>query len=103
MKAAVVIDMPSKCVVCRLLKPGLNNYCPIGELTPADIWHKRDDNCPLKPLPEELHVEVNQIEDVMSSEFDINKLTLKIQLDADKLFALGWNAYRDKIKGENND
>ena len=52
MKAVVVIDMPSKCVMCRLLKPGLNNYCPIGELTPADIWHKRDDNCPLRPLPE---------------------------------------------------
>lgn len=52
MKAVVVIDMPSKCVICRLLKPGLDNYCPIGELTPADIWHKRDDNCPLKPLPQ---------------------------------------------------
>ena len=58
-------------------------------------------NVPLKPLPEKLYVGAKRIEDVMSSEFDIDKFILKIQLDADKLFALGWNACIEVIeKGE---
>lgn len=106
MKAVVVIDMPSKCSNCYLVEEWFNEYgekvyyCPLRKINVP----KNGDACEkLRPLPEKLHVEANQIEDVMSSEFDIDKLTLKIQLDVDKLFALGWNAYRDKIKGENND
>ena len=93
MKAILVIDdMPNSCDKCEVRCDGYTakEYSEKGIKRPS--W------CPLKPIPEKLRIEASRIEDVMSSEFDIDKLTLKIQLDTDKLFALGWNACIEELE-----
>lgn len=86
MKAIIVIDMPKNCDECPCYyKEGYRCQVPSVE-------------CPLKPMPEKLYVESYRIEDIMPSEFDIDKLTLKIQLDADKLFSVGWNACIEELE-----
>lgn len=95
MKAILVIDdMPNSCDECEVRCGGYTakEYAEKGIKKPS--W------CPLKPMPEKLYVEANSIEDVMPSEFDMDKFILKIRLDADKLCALGWNACLDDITGE---
>lgn len=93
-KAILVIDeMPNDCYECNFAI----DLCH-GTIPPQEYYNKRPSWCPLKPMPEKLHVEVNRIEDLMPSEFDIDKLSLKIRLDTDKLFALGWNACLKEIE-----
>ena len=98
MKAILVIDMPKACDECPLLlfetetdrcKAFHKQVLVEGEDKP--IW------CPLKPMPEKLYVEANQIEDVMHTEMNIGNLTAKIILDTDKLIALGWNACLEEL------
>lgn len=96
-KAILVLDMPNECDGCPCLNQKLWECQADKKRRSSD---ERPSWCPLKPLPEKLYVEANSIEDVMPSEFDIDKFALKIRLDADKLCALGWNACIDEILGE---
>ena len=75
----------------------LNKY---GMVIKADA-----DGCPIKLMPEKKEVEVNEIEDIMHTEYSIediytNKYIATIRLATDKLISLGWNACLDEIKGE---
>lgn len=105
MKAILVIDMPYYCCTCPFFRfkyrddydsketvCTINGYVNENGIDTIASW------CPLKPLPEKLHVEANRIEDVMPSEFDMDKLILKIQLDTDKLFAFGWNKCLEELE-----
>lgn len=108
MKTILVIDdMPNCCTACPFFE-FINDYeddcrtrCNVkfGRINEygTDVRPKW---CPLKPMPEKLYVEANSIEDLMPSEFDMDKFVLKIRLDADKLCALGWNACLKEITGE---
>lgn len=103
MKAAIVIDMPSKCGNCHLVEEWFNEYgekvyyCPLCRMNVP----KNGDVCEkLRPLPEKKHVEVKDIEDIMHTEFLLDSLVAKINLDADKLIALGWNSCVDEITGK---
>lgn len=52
MKAILVIDMPRNCYECRIFQDGLlYSYCPVGYLMPTDQYNKREDGCPLRPMP----------------------------------------------------
>ena len=97
-KAILVIDVPKDCEHCELMADYAEDWsrCSITNIPIRDGKAKKD--CPLKSMPKKLHVDANRIEDVMSSEFDIDKLTLKIQLDTDKLFTLGWNACLEELE-----
>ena len=104
MKAILVLDMPRSCAECTLRTSLEANYLhciatlPRLKIDPMTAHHIKEHRCPLKPMPEKLHVEANKIEDVMPAEFDIDKLSLKIRLDTDKLFSLGWNACIEEIE-----
>ena len=99
MKAILVVDRPESCTSCLL---GIYNKKWFCLKTNKDIditdRYNIPEWCPLKPLPKKLYVEANRIEDVMPSEFDMDKLILKIQLDTDKLFALGWNKCLEELE-----
>ena len=99
MKAILVIDMPESCTSCLLGIYHKRWFClkTLKDIEITDRYHIPD-WCPLKPLPEKLYVEANRIEDLMPSEFDMDKLALKIQLDADKIFAFGWNKCLEEIE-----
>ena len=103
MKAIVMIDMPTKCSNCQLVEEWFTEYgeeayyCPLHRMTVP----KNGDVCKeLRPLPEKKNVEVKNIEDIMHTEFLLDSLVAKINLDADKLIALGWNSCVDEILGE---
>ena len=80
-KAILVIDKPKDCFTCEL---GGSKVCIGG--------------CPLKPMPKKQYVEANSIEDVMLTEFDMETMIMKIKLDTDKLFAIGWNACLEELE-----
>lgn len=99
-KALLVIDMPKSCADCKLSDFGRcwGTYSYV---------HMRSDdipvNCPLKPMPQKLEVEVNEIEDLMHTEYSIediytNKYVATIRLATDKLISLGWNACLEEIE-----
>ncbi|MBR2653992.1 MAG: hypothetical protein IKD59_05485 [Lachnospiraceae bacterium] len=99
MKAILVIDMPKNCAECKLM------YLQgIGEgICNAVDWDERPTWCPLRPLPQKKEVEVNDIEDIMRTEYSIediytNKYIATIQLATDKLISLGWNACLEEIQ-----
>ena len=102
MKAIVMIDMPTKCSNCQFVEEWFNEW---GKKTYYCSLHKMDvpkngDICEkLRPLPEKKSVEVRDIEDIMHADFLLDSLVAKINLDADKLIALGWNACVDEILG----
>ncbi len=59
----------------------------------------------LKPMPQKKKVEVNEIKDIMHTEYSIediykNKYVADIRLATDKLIALGYNYCIDEILGE---
>ena len=61
---------------------------------------------PLRPMPQKKEVEVNEIEDIMHTEYSIediytNKYVATIRLATDKLISLGWNGCLDEILGGN--
>lgn len=106
MKAVLLIDMPKSCADCK--------YCGFEQFTKKsacvicegnfdideDIENERSAICPLRPLPEKKNVAVEDIEDIMHTEFLLDSLIAKIHLDTDKLIALGWNSCVDEILGE---
>ena len=100
MKAILVIDeMPNSCDKCEVRCDGYT----AKEYFEKNI--KRPDWCPLKPMPQKKEVEVNEIEDIMHTEYSIediytNKYVATIRLATDKLISLGWNACLDEILGE---
>lgn len=80
MKAVYITDMPEDCTRCQFCGFGGTmvelNVCSLtGEYGPQ----KQLDNCPLKPLPEE---------EQLNGGYDWRN------------YALGWNAYRDELIGE---
>ena len=95
MKAVLVIDeMPENCRECRY-------RC--FEASLRDKY--RPSWCPLRPLPQKKEVEVNEIDDIMHTEYSIediytNKYIATIRLATDKLISLGWNACLDYITGD---
>ena len=93
MKEILVIEKPESCETCPL-----RSYSNLELICTPMREGAYDIKCPLKPLPEKLYVEANRIEDLMPSEFDMDKLALKIQLDADKIFAFGWNKCLEEIE-----
>ena len=103
MRAAVIIDMPTKCGNCPFVEEWFNEY---GEKTYYCSLHKvhvdKDGNIckKLRPLPEKKSVKVEKIEDLMHTEFLLDSLVAKINLDTDRLIALGWNSCVDEILGE---
>ena len=92
MKAILVIDMPTDCIKCPLA----NGYC----------WNtfptkERAVGCPLKPLPSKKDVTVKRVEDIQSYSITevADKISAKIILKSNEIFALGWNACLDLIIG----
>ena len=58
---------------------------------------------PLRPMPEKKEVKVNEIEDIMHTEYSIedictNKYAATILLATDKLISLGWNACVEELE-----
>ena len=114
MKAILVINMPKDCGECMLLADGYlekqNRWfdkCWVKQKL-LDNDMKKPKWCPLKPMPQKKEVEVNKIEDIMNTEFQMvdviqDKIKAKIKLDTDKLITLGWNACIDMILENNNE
>lgn len=105
MKAILILDdMPKTCAECPLRTSLEANYLycvatlPRLKIDPMTAYHIKEHKCPLKPMPQKLEVEVNKIEDIMHTEFSIEDITAKIQLDTDKLISLGWNACLEEIE-----
>ena len=101
MKAILVIDTPHDCVYCPCWRGG-NDEFPFDDCTamqrPLTVEERdnKPDWCPLKPMPQKKEVEVNEIEDIMHTEYSIediytNKYIADIRLATDKLISLGWN------------
>lgn len=98
MKAILVIDnMPNSCDECEVRCGGYTakEYAEKGIKRPS--W------CPLKPLPQKKEVEVNEIEDIMHTEYSIediytNKYVATIRLATDSLISLGWNACLEELE-----
>lgn len=93
-KAILVIDMPTDCLKCPLSDGYCWNIFPIKG---------KADDCPLKPLPQKKEVEVNEIDDIMHTEYSIkdiytDKYVADIRLATDKLISLGWNACLEEIE-----
>lgn len=62
----------------------------------------------LRPLPQKKEIEVNEIDDIMHTEYSIediytNKYIATILLETDKLISLGYNACLDDIMEKKND
>lgn len=100
-KSIIVIDTPSRCGDCRLADFGKcwgsNSYL---HLSTKD----RPKECPLRPMPKKINVE--NIKDTIHTEFQTpgafyDTFRAKIQLDTDKLIAIGYNMCVDEILGEN--
>lgn len=85
-KAVLVINLPEICMVCPCYDDyWMCNLCPDEELTQKEIYEKRADWCPLKPLPEKIETD------------------LKIRYEDQKnepYYEVGWNACIDAITGE---
>lgn len=83
----------------------------------AKVYRKKDgykefvsveNNLPLRPLPQKKEIEVNEIDDIMHTEYSIediytNKYIATILLETDKLISLGYNACLDDIMEKKND
>lgn len=103
MKHLLPIDVP-------ILDDGrhLCNECPIWN---DEHWYCQYDfnmktkGCPLKPMPQKKVVTVKRIEDIQSYSITevADKISAKIILKTNEVFALGWNACLDSIIGENNE
>ena len=111
-KAILVIDNPKSCEKCyyRFIGNDNSSYCGLTKTfmnRKTDVTKEIDVCCPLRPMPKKKEVEVNEIEDIMHTEYSIediytNKYVATIRLATDKLISLGWNACLDEILGENN-
>ena len=88
MKALIVIDLPEDHLI----------------QTTNDLYDRlKGYKCELKPMPQKKEVEVNEIEDIMHTEYSIediytNKYIATIRLATDKLISLGWNACLEEIE-----
>lgn len=94
-KAVLVIDMPTDCIKCPLA----DGYC--WNIFPT---RGKADGCPLRPLPQKREVEVNEIKDIIHTEFQTtdvitDKFIADIKFETDKLIALGYNSCIDDIMG----
>ena len=101
MKSILVIDTPKSCKKCPMWVHTYFVDCGKDYFYEACCLGK--DKCLLKPMPEKKEVEVNKIEDIMHTEYSIediytNKYIATIQLAADKLISLGWNACLEEIE-----
>lgn len=95
MKAILVIDMPEACA------DGCPVMCRTRGINHRPTW------CPLKPMPQKKEVEVNEIEDIMRTEYSIediytNKYVATIRLATDKLISIGWNACIEALEVSQN-
>ena len=106
MKEILVIDRPEYCDDCPLL---FENYCGVTQthmqLEYGELYYPKPSWCPLRPLPQKIEVDVEKIEDIMTTEFQMvdviqDKIKAKIKLDTDKLIALGWNGCINEILGD---
>ena len=109
MKAILVInEMPTECIECpfhRIYVDGWLNetHCTITAKRNKDGVNTRAEWCPLKPMPQKKEVEVNEIEDIIHTEYSIediytNKYIATILLATDKLISLGWNACIEELE-----
>ena len=114
MKAILVIDeMPKSCSDCWLHRDEYSDYEKVWE----DICHnaehechvlsktnyiKRPSWCPLQPMPQKKVVTVKRIDDIQSYSITevADKISAKIILKTNEVFALGWNACIDAIIGD---
>ena len=103
MKAILVINVPEDFDYrkCSIGGDGNIYYERKGEQRTSIIGNIKN----LKPLPQKKEVEVNEINDIMHTEYSIrdiynDKYVADICLATDKLISLGWNYCIDKIIGE---
>lgn len=101
-KAILVIEcIPENCGKCRLADFG---KC-WGSKSYIHLSTKdRPKECPLRPLPQKREVEVNEIKDIMHTEFQTtdvitDKFIADIKFETDKFIALGYNSCIDDIMG----
>ena len=100
MKKMLIIEEPESCETCPLRSySNLMLMCTPMRESASDV------RCPLKPLPEKKVVTVKRMEDIQSYSITevADKISAKIILKTDEVFALGWNACLDSIIGENNE
>lgn len=95
MKAILVIDMPEEYM-------GSNIDVKLYDKT--QTIHERYVN-KLKPMPQKKVVTVKRIEDIQSYSITevADKISAKIILKTNEVFAFGWNACLDSVIGENNE
>lgn len=79
----------------------------IGEKTSIHLINKNNEwveDVVIKPIPEKKVVTVKRIEDIQSCSITevADKISAKIILKTNEVFAFGWNACLDFIIGENN-
>lgn len=104
MKAILVVDKPESCTSCLLGIYHKRWFC-LKTLKDIDITDRYNipSWCPLKPMPQKKEVEVNEIEDIMRTEYSIediytNKYVATIRLATDKLISIGWNACLEELE-----
>ena len=102
----LVINTPKNCWDCHLVDEWEN--CDAIKITSNKYGMsvKQNDKgrpswCPLKPLPSKKDVTVKRIEDFQSYSITevADKISAKIILKTNEIFALGWNACLDLIIG----
>jgi len=100
MKAVLVINkMPTGCIGCPCY------YEDRGKC--QNTWEEVEDDCtrpswcPLRPLPSKKDVTVKRFEDIQSYSITevADKISAKIILKTDEIFAFGWNTCLDSIIG----
>ena len=95
MKAILVIDLPEEY---------MGSNIDVKLYGKTQTVHERYVN-KLRPMPEKKVVTVKRIEDIQSYSIAevADKISAKIILKTNEIFALGWNACLDSIIGENNE
>lgn len=102
MKSLLIIGTPKNCGDCPCAGEEFG-ICQADEKHRDCDWYKIPSWCPLKPMPQKKEVEVNEIEDIMHTEYSIediytNKYVATIRLATDKLISLGWNACLEEME-----
>lgn len=98
MKKMLIIEEPESCETCPL-----RSYSDLMLMCTPMREAASDVECPLKSLPQKKEVEVNEIEDIMHTEYSIediytNKYIVDIRLATDKLISLGWNYCLEELE-----
>lgn len=95
MKAILVLEMPKNCDECPLLseRTYFNGQCDVLGNYLDDIFNKRYERCPLKPLP-------TKITTATLSDQEQERTELFTSMALLKTYADGWNDCLEEIESD---